>query len=220
MQAAALHGINGAGWNTPHIHSLGIRTVQYSAVDTGLKMKSKAQLAKERREKVHVFSIGEKKKKIDDGTIDEHADEHVVQYMRREHDSAYTMIVHLSSRTEFFGGIVLIGKDENLVKPNQTDLGEDEEEDDSLFDTSNDTTHEKIYEKPEFNAYHTTIQRYTPELGSALVIRSESSHGVHKVTRGKLNTLILEFWPFADAPIGSRFLSVKDGKPLLRKEEL
>jgi hypothetical protein len=215
LKNAANHGIKGAEWDTPHVDSLGIRTIQYSAVDTTLKMKNKAQLAKERREKVHVFAVGDKPPKVDDGTVDVHADEHVVKYMRREPDSAYTMIVHLSSRSEFFGGIVLIAKGEREPIEHL-----DEQGDESAFDTWAEDEVETKYQKPEFNALHTTIQRYTPELGSALLIRCESSHGVHEVTRGQLNTLILEFWPYADAPVGSRYQSVTDAKPLLRRDEL
>ena len=217
LRIAATHGIKGAEWNGVSMDNLGIRSVQFSHVDSGIKMKSKAQLAKERKDKVHVFSIGDKPKKVDDGKVDLHADEHVVQYMRQEPECAYSMIVHLSSRSDFFGGIVLVGKGEREKHYDDTD---DEEEDKSIFDTWDGPDDVKEYEKPEFNAYHTQIQRYTPELGSALLIQSENSHGVHKVTKGQLTTLILEFWPYSDAPVGSKYQAVKDAKPLSRNEEL
>jgi hypothetical protein len=220
FQRAVTHGIEGAEWDTSNVKNLGIRLVQYSAIDTTLKMKSKAELAQIKKDYQHVFSIGEKKAvKVDDGKVDTHADEHVSRYMRREPDSVYTMMINLSSRSEFFGGIVLIKKDEK-----DEAVEEIEEDDEDIFDVweneSNSTDDMKTYVKPEFNAYHTTIQRYTPELGSALLVRSETSHGVHKVTRGKLNTLVLEFWPYADSPVGSKFQSKKDARPLTRNEEL
>ena len=125
LQIAAQHGIDGAGWLTS-VEKLGIRTVQYSAVDSFLKMKSKALLAKEKREKVHVFTIGgEKVVKVDDGIVDIHADEHVTQYMRREMSSVYTMIVNLSPRTDFLGGIVLIEKE---IKDSPDDARMEEED--------------------------------------------------------------------------------------------
>jgi hypothetical protein len=223
LLAAASLGVEGADWKTPHAKTLGIRTVQYSAVDTALKMKNKAQLAKERSERVHVFSIGDAPKKVVDDIVDTDADEHVERYMRREPDSVYTMMVHLSSRSEYFGGVVLIGKDEKDEDWIREHVEEEEEEEDGIFedyDLTELVTEEEKYIKPEFDAFHTKIQRYTPEQGSTLLIRSESSHGVHKVTRGRLDTLILEFWAYADAPIGTHCQSTKDAKSLLRNEEL
>lgn len=226
FQNAATHGIEGAEWDTSHVKNLGIRLVQYSAIDTTLKMKSKAELAQIKKDYQHVFVIGEDKAiKVDDGKVDTHADGHVSRYLRREPDSVYTMMINLSSRSEYFGGIVLIKKDEKDEDWHR-EHGEEEieEDDENVFDVweneSNSTDDTKTYVKPEFNAYHTTIQRYTPELGSALLIRSDCSHGVHKVTRGKLNTLVLEFWPYADSPVGSKFQSKKDAKSLTRSEEL
>lgn len=220
LQIAAQHGIDGAGWSTS-VSDLGIRTVQYSAIDSLLKMKSKALLAKEKREKVHVFSIGGGKvAKVDDGIVDIHADEHVSQFMRREMGSVYTMIVNLSQRTDFFGGIVLIGKE---IKNSSDDAIDIEEEDSDIFDTSNDSSYalENVGNiKPEFSAFHTKIQRYTPEFGSALLIRSESAHGIHKVTRGQLKFLVLEFWAYRDAPVGSKCHGVEDAESLFPEGEL
>lgn len=220
LRIAARHGVDGAGWMTP-VDDLGIRTVQYSEVVSSTKMKSRALLAKEKREKVHVFSIGgEKTVRVDDGIVDVHADEHVSQYMRRETDSLYTMIVNLSPRTDFFGGVVLIEKE---MIGSSSDAANIEEEDADIFDTSNDALYavkSDDFFKPVFSAYHTKIQRYTPEFGSALLIRSESAHGIQKVTRGQVKFLILEFWEYADAPSGSKYLAIEDAEMRPVKEEL
>ena len=221
LKAAATHGIRGAEWDTPSTNDLGIRSIKYSSMVSDLKMKSKEQLADERRRRQHIITIGDKPRKIYDGIVDTHADEHVVQYMQCQLNSTYTMIVNLSPRTEFFGGIILVDKGE--IDERSTPDGDNSSDDDSNANFENIGTLPEIQKQsdhPEFNALKTKFQRYTPEQGGVLLIRSESSHGIHKVTKGKMNILILEFWPYADALVGSFFQSVEEKGQLQITEEL
>ena len=221
LKAAATHGIKGADWDTPSTNDLGIKSIQYSSVLTGFEMKSKQQLAEERRTRQHIITIGDKPRKVYDGILDTHADEHVAQYMQRQLNSTYTMIVNLSSRTEFFGGNVLVDKGEIDERSTPDGDASSDDEPEAKYNNADILLKfQKQPDHPEFNALKTKYQRYTPEQGSVLLIRSECSHGIHKVTKGKMNMLILEFWPYADALTGSHFQPAEETGPPQMNEEL
>lgn len=83
-----------------------------------------------------------------------------------------------------------------------------------------DTHAQKQAVHTQFSALNTRSQMYTPEQGSILLTRGESSHGINKLTNGYYSVLILKFWPDPDAPIGSYYTSVEDTKPVQKKGDL
>jgi hypothetical protein len=80
-----------------------------------------------------------------------------------------------------------------------------------------------VVKKPRFSALTTEIARLTPEKGGMLLIQSNREHGIQSVTRGRMDVLVLELWPFEDADVGVKMGSAEGAKPIkttARKEEL
>jgi len=114
------------------------------------------------------------------------------------------------------------------------DLDEDTHYDDPEPDTQDTNNQDKTnggivgsekydshhVEFARFDAEQTTIGRYTPEVGNMLLVLGEHSRGLRPVLFGRRNALIVEFWAYADAPVGVKRPSLAEAQPRKVEKEL
>jgi len=67
-----------------------------------------------------------------------------------------------------------------------------------------------------FNAETTWISRYTPELGSMLLVHGDYARGMRPVLYGRRNSLIIEYWAFGDGEVGVKRPTLGEAKLLKR----
>lgn len=67
---------------------------------------------------------------------------------------------------------------------------------------------------PKFSAEATKISRFTPEAGSMLLGKGDHRRGLRPVLYGRRNALVIEFWAFADSPVGAKRPSLAEAQPL------
>lgn len=159
------------------------------------------------------------------------ADEFVRDFMQRDEHSVYTLNLLVNSRNKFQGGEVLVrkhpvrssgGNDDSYAEEDGYD--EDEEEGGGEGGAHSADKPRDVPPAPpkrkvaKFDMLTTTIARYTPEKGGGVLILSNHEHGLHSLARGRRDSLVVEFWPYADAPPGSKRPSIRDARPLPRRD--
>jgi hypothetical protein len=136
----------------------------------------------------------------------------------------------LSDRSKYHGGNILVRKDSNQGHEHDGYDDEDEDEGEGHTGTDAHTTPSRdlsqpadataATKKPRFSALSTKIGRFTPDKGGLMLLQSDSEHGIHKLTRGKVEMLVIELWPFQDAAIGTRRATIEEARPIKAKDEL
>lgn len=66
---------------------------------------------------------------------------------------------------------------------------------------------------PRFSAETTKISRFTPERGNMLLGLGEHRRGLRPVLYGRRNAVVIEFWAYADAPVGARRPGLDEAAP-------
>ncbi len=217
----------------PYIGELGVRTIQYLEYTHDRAMPNQTEidlLNLDRWEKSKYITLGGGPDPIPEDELPDDllADEFVVDYIDNDQDSAYTLHTLVNDRNQFFGGTILVKKydkknqEESSIDTEDEDMYDDEYElqldkdpNGFLWRMTNVT---KPKPRPKFNALTTKVARYTPERGGFVVIKSGNPHGAHTVTRGRRLGLMIEMWPYADAPIGSTRLKIEEATPLPRRK--
>ena len=217
----------------PYLGELGVRTIQFLEYTHERAMPNQTEidlLNLDRWEKSKIITLGGGPDPIPEDELPDDllADEFVVDYIDDDQDSTYTLHTLVNDRNQFFGGTILVKKydkktqDDNSIDTEDEDMYDDEYElqldkdpNGFLWRMTNVT---KPKPRPKFNALTTKVARYTPERGSFVVIRAGNPHGAHTVTRGRRLGLMIELWPYADAPIGSTRLKIEEATPLPRRK--
>jgi hypothetical protein len=180
--------------------------------------------------------------------FDPDADEVVSGYLQQREPAgavAFTAVLQLSDRSQFAGGEVLISKvkhhrtiigvgahsdgakaAQQSADPHREGsvLEEDEVDEDVYSDVEQDTRDSIEVDAgdktlfPRFSAEDTKISRYTPELGSMLLGKGEYPRGLRPVLYGRRNSLVIEYWAFADAPVGVKRPSLEEARPRPQQE--
>ena len=231
---AANLGVRKAHWSQnsgrelfPSIAELGIRTIQLHSIDIAGMEEYQEQLRKkvEERERSSGIVIGGPKQPkptpppVEERLKDPDSDDFAAHYLathygriphqqRSQRDltgeqeqemageeeeddngSVYTMFILLSDRTEFAGGEVWVSNERH---PSHTDSGDEHDEEEA-----DDEEGSSLLKK-------SLVTRFTPEKGSMILLQSEKSHGHGPLVVGHRDMLVLELWPFTDAPVGSK----------------
>lgn len=96
---------------------------------------------------------------------------------------------------------------------NGTLTDEDDEEEYELFKSSSPPPSTAGHSK-KFHSLYTTMQRHTPDQGSAILVSSNILHGIQPILRGTYTALIIELWPYADATADvTHRLSITEAQP-------
>ena len=107
---------------------------------------------------------------------------------------------------------------------NYDDPEPDEETENVRTDSTSHTPSKNTQDFPEkdanegefdvFNAETTWISRYTPELGSMLLVHGDYARGMRPVLYGRRNSLIIEYWAYSDGEVGVKRPTLGEAKPL------
>ena len=169
--------------------------------------------------------------------FDEQADENVRPYMRHSTATLYTMVLPLTDRSHFLGGEFYlasekpgsggygagdggVGERNGEAEADEAEPEGYEEEDEAPGLVHDEPLHAHPKKKkkratfPKYNARTAKIARYAPERGSVFLQRADYAHGMGTLHRGKRIALVIELWPFADSPAGTRRPLKSEALPL------
>lgn len=153
-------GLKQSKWRETAIENLGIRTVQYVYCRGPKRLKTAAEIQREKEiaiEKSKVLTIGGPAEPEDPEVValrDAQADEFVAEYMSPADHSVYTLALLLTDRSKFMGGNIVIRKarteDKKDSKKSQGGIDEgdmDEEMEGTGYEDEDEDEEQRLHEE-------------------------------------------------------------------------
>lgn len=114
-------------------------------------------------------------------------------------DTSYVVVLQISDRNSFIGGNLLV---------HHHDAGHGAGRDEDYYDDEEEERLKGQWEAKEsvkvpYLVPGQGIEVLTPERGSVVVVPGRKPFGLDAVTHGVRKSLVLELWPFRDAPMGT-----------------
>mmetsp|Transcript_9042 Transcript_9042/g.12517 ORF Transcript_9042/g.12517 Transcript_9042/m.12517 type:complete len:210 (-) Transcript_9042:103-732(-) len=119
--------------------------------------------------------------------------------------TVYTMFLLMSPRNEFVGAEIWV---RNYLDSETPPNDEEEEVDDEQEQDVHNEDDKNVVNPPtkhhKARRLGSDVSKLTPEKGSLVLIQSAYAHGHSQFVVGSRQMLVVELWPFKDAPVGSR----------------